>query len=117
MCSGDPEALERIAYEFCEDIANNGVLYCETRYCPHLLANCGVDGVQCNGSKEQNCSPRKVVESVCKGIERGCKDFGVKVRTILCCMRHRPGKHQLVSQSINQMNELIKQLVNQAYIE
>lgn len=87
---GDPEALERIAYEFCEDIANNGVLYCETRYCPHLLANCGVDGVQCNGSKEQNCSPRKVVESVCKGIERGCKDFGVKVRTILCCMRHRP---------------------------
>ncbi len=92
ICSGDTEALERIAYEFCEDKANGGVLYCETRYCPHLLANCGVDGVQCNRNKEQNCSPRNVVESVCNGLERGCRDFGVKVRTILCCMRHRPGK-------------------------
>lgn len=89
--SGDPEALERIAYEFCEDKANDGVLYCEARYCPHLLANCGVDRTPCNGANGRNCSPRKVVESVCLGLQRGRQDFGIDVRTILCCMRHRPG--------------------------
>ncbi|XP_028404296.1 adenosine deaminase-like [Dendronephthya gigantea] len=90
VLQGDPEALERIAYEFCEDKAKNGVLYCETRYSPHLLANCEVDGISCNGSNEQHCSPRKVVESVCIGLERGSKDFDVKVKSILCCMRHKP---------------------------
>jgi adenosine deaminase len=35
--SGDLSAIERIAYEFCEDKAKNGVLYAEARYSPHLL--------------------------------------------------------------------------------
>lgn len=36
---GDPEAIERCAYELCEDKAGEGVVYLEARYCPHLLAN------------------------------------------------------------------------------
>ena len=35
--SGDLVAIERIALEFCEDAAHNGLLYVESRFCPHLL--------------------------------------------------------------------------------
>ena len=35
--SGDLSAIERIALEFCEDAAHNGLLYVECRFCPHLL--------------------------------------------------------------------------------
>jgi len=35
--SGDLSAVERVAYEFCEDKAKNGVLYVEARYSPHFL--------------------------------------------------------------------------------
>ena len=35
--SGDLAAIERVAYEFCEDKARNGVLYLEARYSPHFL--------------------------------------------------------------------------------
>ncbi len=35
--AGDTEALERVAYEFVEDQAIQGVLYTETRYSPHYL--------------------------------------------------------------------------------
>ena len=36
-------------------------------------------------------SPRDVVQAVCRGLQRGERDFGVKVRSILCCMRPEPG--------------------------
>jgi Adenosine deaminase len=35
--SGDLSAIERVAYEFCEDKAKNGALYVEVRYSPHFL--------------------------------------------------------------------------------
>ncbi|XP_046864518.1 adenosine deaminase-like isoform X3 [Xenia sp. Carnegie-2017] len=90
VIAGDPVALERIAYEFCEDKANDGVLYCEARYCPHILANCEVAGTVYAHDDNNDCPPRRVVDSICKGFEQGCKEFGVKIRTILCCMRHKP---------------------------
>lgn len=34
---GDLAAIERVAYELCEDQHNNGVVYFEGRYSPHLL--------------------------------------------------------------------------------
>lgn len=37
IVAGDTEALERVAYEFVEDQAIQGVIYTETRYSPHLL--------------------------------------------------------------------------------
>lgn len=30
------KAIERAAYEFCEDEAQNGVIYVEARYAPHF---------------------------------------------------------------------------------
>lgn len=46
--SGDREAIKRIAYEFVEDKAKEGVIYVEVRYSPHFLANTKVDPVPWN---------------------------------------------------------------------
>ena len=72
------------------------MLYFEVRYCPHLL--CTTDNREINGEVEEvsanSCvvSPRDVVQAVNRGLKRGEKDFGVKARSILCCVRSRPGK-------------------------
>ena len=87
--SGDTEAIERVAYELCEDQAAAGVLYFEARYAPHELADCAINGQPCTSVNKT--SPRKVVEAVNRGLSKGSKDFHIKVRSILCCMRHRPG--------------------------
>ncbi|VDK40975.1 unnamed protein product [Gongylonema pulchrum] len=39
LLAGDKNAIERVAYELCEDAANSGVVYFEARYSPHLLCN------------------------------------------------------------------------------
>jgi len=87
--SGDKEAISRLAYEFCEDCSKNGIKYVEARYSPHLLSN--------NEDKPQyaptrgTLTSREVVETVNQSFKRGCEDFNIRARTILCCMRHRPG--------------------------
>lgn len=84
---GDGETLERIAYEFCEDAANEGVLYSEVRFCPHLLSSthsCFLDNVV------GTTTPRDVVKYVTKGLNRGAEKFKITVRSILCCFRLRP---------------------------
>ncbi|XP_074607454.1 adenosine deaminase-like isoform X3 [Acropora palmata] len=81
----DVAAIERIAHEFCEDEALSGVLYFEVRYCPHLL--CTTESV----GEDNRVSPRDVVQAVIRGLKRGERDFGVKARSILCCMRDKPG--------------------------
>lgn len=42
-------------------------------------------------------TPDEVVNLVNQGLQEGEKTFGIKVRSILCCMRHQPGEcgHQL----------------------
>lgn len=45
MCRGDRDAIKRIAYEFVEMKAKEGVIYVEVRYSPHFLANCKVHPV------------------------------------------------------------------------
>ncbi|XP_049516328.1 adenosine deaminase-like isoform X3 [Dermacentor silvarum] len=69
---GDLVAIERIAYELCEDQAREGVAYFEARYSPHLLA-----------SKDNCVTPALVIQAVSRGLERGEHDFGVKARSIL----------------------------------
>ncbi|KAL3246528.1 hypothetical protein MRX96_057609 [Rhipicephalus microplus] len=64
---GDLEAVERISYELCEDQAREGVAYFEARYSPHFLA-----------SKENNVTPKQVVEAVNCGLRRGQCDFQIK---------------------------------------
>lgn len=81
---GDPEAIERIAYEFCEDASRQKVVYSEVRYCPHLLSTSyGVS----QELKVPPLMPRDVVMCVNKGLSRGSAAFNLTVRSILCCFR------------------------------
>lgn len=45
---GCREAVKRIAYEFMEMKAKEGVVYVEVRYSPHLLANSKVEPIPWN---------------------------------------------------------------------
>ncbi|XP_029468379.1 adenosine deaminase-like isoform X1 [Rhinatrema bivittatum] len=87
--AGDREAVKRIAYEFVEMKAKEGVVYVEVRYSPHLLANAKVDPIPW-GQEEGDLSPDEVVRLVNQGLREGERDFSVKARSILCCMRHMP---------------------------
>ncbi|KAI5609075.1 adenosine deaminase [Silurus asotus] len=87
--AGDREAIKRIAYEFVETKAKEGVIYIEARYNPHLMANSNVDPIQWN-QEEGDVTPDDVVHLVNEGLKQGEKDFKIKARSILCCMRHMP---------------------------
>nr|XP_045012699.1 adenosine deaminase isoform X1 [Jaculus jaculus] len=89
VIAGCREAIERIAYEFVEMKAKEGVVYVEVRYSPHLLANCDVEPVPWNQTKG-DLTPDEVVRLVNQGLRAGEHAFGVKARSILCCMRHQP---------------------------
>ncbi|XP_015336614.2 adenosine deaminase [Marmota marmota marmota] len=69
--------------------AKEGVVYVEVRYSPHLLANSKVEPIPWNQA-EGDLTPDEVVDIVGQGLKEGEQDFGVKVRSILCCMRHQP---------------------------
>nr|XP_046252587.1 adenosine deaminase [Scatophagus argus] len=89
VIAGDREAIKRIAYELVEDKAKEGVIYVETRYSPHFLANTKVDPIPWN-QKEGDLSPDEVVHLVNEGLREGERAFNIKARSILCCMRHKP---------------------------
>ena len=68
-------ALERVAYEFAEDMARDNVVYAEVRFAPHFhtQGGLGLDGV---------------MTAVHKGLARGQEDFGVRIGMIVCGMRN-----------------------------
>ncbi len=69
------ESLERIAYEYVEDMARDNVVYSEVRFAPHFHTQRGL-GLDA------------VMEAVAKGLERGKESFGVDARIIVCAMRN-----------------------------
>lgn len=73
----DAQAIERIAFELCEDQARQGVRYFEARFSPHVLATEGLH-------------IEEVVERTLVGLKRGAQAFNVGAKALLCCMRHRP---------------------------
>lgn len=89
--SGDLNAIERIAYEACEDQAKDGVIYFEGRYSPHFFAGYTLhaDGasVGCTGEGHVQTLPADVVKAVYRGFQRGERDFKVQARSVLCCIR------------------------------
>lgn len=89
MHSGDSDALRRCAIEFCEDQANQGVLYTEVRYAPQLLT-CGKSNCN-NNMKDSELTSEQVLLAILDGLAEGCQRYGVKVRSILCCLRQNPG--------------------------
>lgn len=71
------EALERVAFEFIEDMYDDGVVYAEVRFAPVYHTTRGL-------------SQDQVVAAVIAGLERGGRTYGVEWGLILCAMRHRP---------------------------
>lgn len=69
------EALERVAYEFIEDMYEDGVVYAEVRFAPVFHTH-------------QGLTQDEVVESVIKGLARGQQVYGVQWGLIICAMRH-----------------------------
>jgi adenosine deaminase len=74
------EALERVAYEFMEDMAADGVVYAEVRFAPHFhtARGLGLDGVML---------------AVLRGLWRGQEAFGVDFGLIVSAMRNEPEPH------------------------
>lgn len=70
------EALQRIAYEFAMDLADDGVVYGEVRWAPEQHTRNGL-------------SLDQTVDAVTEGLERAMQelDGGLQVHQILCAMR------------------------------
>lgn len=68
-------AIERVAFEFIEDMYYDGVVYAECRFAPcfHL---------------ERGLTPEAVVQAAIDGFNRGQEKYGVAWGLILCGMRH-----------------------------
>jgi adenosine deaminase len=69
------DALERVAYEFIEDMYEDGVVYAEVRFAPVFHTHMGL-------------TQDEVVGAVVKGLERGSQVYGVQWGLIICAMRH-----------------------------
>lgn len=70
-----PDALERVAFEFIEDMFHDGVVYAEVRFAPCYHVGRGL-------------TRDEVVAAVLRGLERGERKYGVRHGLILCAMRH-----------------------------
>jgi adenosine deaminase len=70
------DALSRVACEFLEDMAKDGVVYSEVRFAPVFHT-------------EKGLTQDEVVEAVIDGLEAGRKSFGVEWGLIICAMRDR----------------------------
>lgn len=68
------EALERVAYELAEDVANDGGWYLEVRFAPLLNTLGGL-------------SQDEVVAAIWRGLARGEIAHGVVSRIIICALR------------------------------
>ncbi|MFT5288390.1 MAG: adenosine deaminase [Planctomycetota bacterium] len=69
------EALERVAFEFVEDMAKDNVVYSEVRFAPHFHTGGGL-GLDA------------VMVAVLSGLEQGQAKFGVQANLIVCAMRN-----------------------------
>ena len=65
------KAIKRISREFCEDAFDNGILYVEARFCPHLMLS----------EKSPEVTAKDVVETVLEGFKESEEKFGLKVST------------------------------------
>lgn len=69
------EHLTEAAYMLAEDLAEDGVIYAEIRFCPLLHI-------------QQGLTPRVVVNAVWNGLRQARDDLGIRTGLILCMMRN-----------------------------
>ncbi len=70
------QAIERVAFEFIEDMYHDGVVYAEARFAPCFHTQLGL-------------TPEAVVQAAIDGFTRGKEKYGVEWGLIICAMRDR----------------------------
>jgi len=68
------EPIQRVAFEFVEDLAHDGVNYVEVRFAPSL-------------HRQKGLSMAQVIEAVLEGLKQGSQATGTVARLICCAMR------------------------------
>ena len=84
--SGSSKALETVAYDFCKASSDAGVVYSELRFNPTLLMCSPV------ADDKETLSNEQVMDAVFNGLEKGQKEFGIKVNVIISFTTSMPGK-------------------------
>lgn len=69
-----PENIERISYECGQDMAEDGVIYLESRFAPQLF-------------QEGGLSLEEVMEAAQAGFGRAQKEFGITIKILCCSMK------------------------------
>ena len=77
-----PDALERIAFEALEDLAEENVVYAELRFAPHFATTDAMD-------------LDAVMDAVHRGCERARAEHGIEYGLIICAMRNETSAHSL----------------------
>jgi adenosine deaminase len=80
-------ALERVAYEAMQDLAEENVVYAELRFGPSLHTQRGLNLEQ-------------VVKAVLRGLERGREETGVQFGLLLCALRDRADSLEIAELSV-----------------
>ncbi|HEX9495618.1 MAG TPA: adenosine deaminase, partial [Candidatus Limnocylindria bacterium] len=83
-----PEAVERVAYECGADLAEDGVVYAESRYAPIF-------------STQQGMNLEQVLVAIAKGFERAEREHGIVMRQIVCAMRDRTDSLEMAELAVS----------------
>jgi len=81
-------ALERVAFEFIEDMHADGVVYAEVRFAPCF-------------HRERGLTDEAIVGAILDGLQRGEQKYGVKWGLIICAMRGRMDSLEAAELAIN----------------
>ena len=86
------DAVERVAFEFIEDMHEDGVAYAEVRFAPVYHTGRGL-------------TQDEVVTAVIRGLKRGERAFGVQWGLIICAMREMPNSLEAAELAIRHRDE------------
>jgi len=81
-------ALERVAFEFIEDMHQDGVVYAEARFAPVF-------------HRKRGLTDDAIIGATIDGLRRGEEKYGVKWGLIICGMRHRTDSLEAAESAIN----------------
>jgi adenosine deaminase len=81
-------ALERVAFEFIEDMHHDGVVYAEVRFAPCF-------------HRERGLTDEAIVGAVLDGLKRGEEKYAVKWGLIICAMRNMTDSLDAAELAIN----------------
>jgi len=86
------EALERVAAECAQDLADDGVVYAEIRFAPELHQDRGLD-------------LEEIVEAVLAGFERGGSGRGITMRVLCSAMRQRASSREIAELALRHRDQ------------